>query len=207
MYRHLVRTKDQFDDTMKKASTVIKDFIKDDDESAKAIEKYFNEEGSKFLKKAIDQLATAFKDPPPEDSEKSIFKVDDCSNTADSPDDPDAKTNNAPNPTPVAATPTPVAPTPTPVTDSCDVSYKVAFDTYEIRGKNFDEAKLGKDGSGLKKQLGGCALITFHFEQTPNDPRFTWYASGRTGATQKKCIGHALESAGGVDVGNCHGAG
>lgn len=237
---------------MKKASTAIKNFIKDDDESAKAIEKYFNEEGPKLLKKGVDQLAVALKDPPAENPEKSIFKLDDCSNTADSPDVPDSQSNiqpirisaaplilYVPSSTPVAhiprsvavtplelptvilftptaspvhhvptsvAPPTPVAPPPLPVYDSCYVEQGDAFDVYHIRGVNFDEAKLGKNGGGLKKELGGCARFTFHFNLTPNDPNgFTWYANGPTGALQTKCIGHALKSAGGSHNGKCHG--
>ncbi|KAI1128653.1 hypothetical protein F5Y10DRAFT_291932 [Nemania abortiva] len=91
---------------------------------------------------------------------------------------------------------------------SCDVSYKFFFDSFEIRGKNLPSAKFGANGEGLKKQLSGCGSITkWKFEQTPDDVKFQWYASGQLPIGTKSCVGSALVNAGGSDSGNCHGAG
>lgn len=49
--------------------------------------------------------------------------------------------------------------------NSCDVSYKLILDKFEVRGKNFPDAKLGADGGALKKQIQGCGDLTdWHFE-------------------------------------------
>ncbi|KAK2603442.1 hypothetical protein QQS21_004393 [Conoideocrella luteorostrata] len=91
---------------------------------------------------------------------------------------------------------------------SCDVSYKFFYDFFEIRGKNLPDAKLGANGDGLKKELQGCGRLTkWHFEQTPHDVKFQWYAKGQLPIGTKKCTGRALESAGGSSKGHCHGAG
>jgi hypothetical protein len=91
---------------------------------------------------------------------------------------------------------------------SCDVSYKFFFDSFEIRGKNLPEAKLGADGEGLKEEISGCGALTkWNFEQTPDDVKFQWYASGQLPIGTKACVGRALQSAGGSGAGNCHGAG
>lgn len=91
---------------------------------------------------------------------------------------------------------------------SCDVSYKFLWDSFEIRGKNLPDAKLGAEGEGLKKQLDGCGAVTqYKFERTPDDAKFQWYASGRLPIGTKACVGSALETAGGSGNGNCHGAG
>jgi hypothetical protein len=91
---------------------------------------------------------------------------------------------------------------------SCDVSYKFFLDGFEVRGKNWPDAKLGANGEGLKKELGGCGALTkWNFERTPNDTRFQWYASGQLPVGTKACVGRAVQTAGGSDDGNCHGAG
>ena len=56
-----------------------------------------------------------------------------------------------------STTPTP---TQSPDADSCDVSYKFLWDQFEVRGKNFDPTKFGRDGDGLKKQIKGCGDLT-----------------------------------------------
>lgn len=43
---------------------------------------------------------------------------------------------------------------------SCDVTYKFVFDGFQIRGKNWPDAKLSKHGGGLKAQLRGCGALT-----------------------------------------------
>ncbi|KAL9115648.1 MAG: hypothetical protein Q9227_000016 [Pyrenula ochraceoflavens] len=99
-------------------------------------------------------------------------------------------------------------PTPAPATDTCDVSYKFLYDEFEVRGKNFDASKFGKDGSGLEKQISGCGDLTeWHFEWTPKDPKYQWHVSGHLPIGTKNCIGNAVESAGGSSKGNCNGAG
>jgi hypothetical protein len=92
--------------------------------------------------------------------------------------------------------------------DSCDVTYGFILDQFQIRGKNFPDAKLGINGKGLKKQLDGCGAVTeYAFELTPDDPVYQWYARGNLPLGAKACIGRAVVSAGGVTHGNCHGAG
>jgi len=102
-----------------------------------------------------------------------------------------------------------VKPTATkPTEDSCDVSYKFAIDTFEVRGKNFADARLGANGEGLKKEIKGCGALTdWHFNWTPKDVRYQWYASGTLPVGTKSCMGRAVRSAGGTSAGNCHGAG
>jgi hypothetical protein len=91
---------------------------------------------------------------------------------------------------------------------NCDVSYKFFFDGFEIRGKNFPDAKLGANGEGLNAELSGCGDLTkWNFERTPDDCCFQWYASGQLPIGTKACVGRAVQSAGGSGNGNCHGAG
>lgn len=94
--------------------------------------------------------------------------------------------------------------------DNCDVSYRLVDDFFEIRGKNFPTS-LGADGAGLKKQLDGCggpkSITNWHFEPTPEDTVYQWYARGNALVGQKSCIGHAVVTAGGSTTGHCHGAG
>ncbi len=112
----------------------------------------------------------------------------------------------SPPPPPPPPSPPPPPPPPPQPTDSCDVSYKFMFDSFEVRGKNFDSAKFGQDGSGLYDQISGCGKITkWHFEQTPNDPQFAWFASGELPIGVKGCVGRAVVSGGGLNDGNCHG--
>ncbi|KAI9794422.1 MAG: hypothetical protein M1816_005492 [Peltula sp. TS41687] len=91
--------------------------------------------------------------------------------------------------------------------DSCDVSYRFLFDGFEVRGKNWPDAKLGPNGEGLLKELKGCGAVTkWEFEWTPNDVKYQWYAHGQLPIGTKACVGHAVETAGGSSKGNCHGA-
>ena len=58
-------------------------------------------------------------------------------------------------------------------TDSCNVSYKFAFDSFEVRGKEIDAAKLGDNRSGLETQNKGCGAVTkLKFKMTPDDPTY-----------------------------------
>jgi hypothetical protein len=94
--------------------------------------------------------------------------------------------------------------------NSCDVSYKFLFDQFEIRGKVWEGNELGANGEGLLKQLRGCGDLTeWHFEWTPNDVTYEWYASGHLPIGTKNCVGNAVHTAGGpgADTGNCSGAG
>jgi hypothetical protein len=92
--------------------------------------------------------------------------------------------------------------------DTCDVSYKVAYDQFEIRGKNWPDAELGANGEGLRAQISGCdGLLKWNFEWTPSDCCYQWFANGQTLAGKKTCIGHAVKTAGGSTTDNCHGAG
>lgn len=93
-----------------------------------------------------------------------------------------------------------------PTEDSCDVSYEFWFDYFEVRGRNFPDAKLGADGGGLKKAISRCGAITaWYFNWTPNDVKYQWYASGNLPFGTKSCMGSAVQSAGGTSAGNCHG--
>lgn len=100
-----------------------------------------------------------------------------------------------------------VKPTATkPTEDSCEVTWKFALDRFEVRGKNFPDAKLGADGGGLKKQIQGCgALTSWHFAWTPHDVKYQWYASGNVPVGAKSCMGRAVKSAGGTSAGHCYG--
>ncbi|KAI9890971.1 MAG: hypothetical protein M1814_003472 [Vezdaea aestivalis] len=92
--------------------------------------------------------------------------------------------------------------------NSCDVSYKLLLNEFEVRGKNFPDARLGADGGGLKSQIQGCGALTeWHFEWTPKDVKYQWYAKGHLPIGTKACMGRAVLSAGGTSKGNCHGAG
>ncbi|KAL8817182.1 MAG: hypothetical protein Q9223_003937 [Gallowayella weberi] len=95
-----------------------------------------------------------------------------------------------------------------PTENSCDVSYRVAEDKFEIRGKNFRDGKLGPNGEGLKKEIKGCGALTFwNFIWTPNDVKYQWYASGVLPIGTKSCVGSATQSAGGKEAGHCRGPG
>jgi hypothetical protein len=91
--------------------------------------------------------------------------------------------------------------------DSCKESYKFFWDHFEIHGKNFDPSKFGKDGSGLKKQIGGCgALSGWHFE-TDTSGGWQWHAKGNLPIGSKDCVGRAVVSAGGEGPDGCKGSG
>jgi len=87
----------------------------------------------------------------------------------------------------------------------CDTSYKAnGNDRIEIRGKNFPSALMGSNGEGLRDELAGCgALTAFEFELTPEDCCFQWYARGDLPTFKKKCVGRAIQSAGGSSTGGC----
>jgi len=121
-----------------------------------------------------------------------------------------ATTTNKPPPPPLRLPPPPPPPTPPPPppTDICGDWYKIVLDYFEIRGKNFDATKFGTDGSGLEQQVKGCGELTkWHFEYTPNDPRFAWFAKGQLPIGTKACVGRAVVSAGGEGPDGCTGAG
>lgn len=91
---------------------------------------------------------------------------------------------------------------------NCDVAYKVFFDGFEIRGKNWPFAKFGENGEGLRDEIAGCGAITsWDFDWTPDDCCFQLYARGRLPIGTKACVGWAIESAGNSGKDNCHGAG
>ena len=114
---------------------------------------------------------------------------------------PPSSTTTAPSST--------TAPTPAPeASDICGTWYKVVLDYFEVRGKDFEPAKFGTDGSGLKNQIQGCGeLSKWHFEYTPNDPRFAWLATGNLPIGVKGCVGRAVVSAGGRTADGCKGSG
>ena len=91
-------------------------------------------------------------------------------------------------------------------TVDCDVSYRVVLNKFELREKNLPYSKLGKDGDGLHDEVKGCGAITkWHFEWTPDDSVYEWYASGQLPIGTKACVGRALVTAGGSGNGGCSG--
>ncbi|KAI9786804.1 MAG: hypothetical protein M1835_002928 [Candelina submexicana] len=95
-----------------------------------------------------------------------------------------------------------------PTEDSCDVSYRFLFDKFEVRGKNFPDSKLGANGDGLKGQIEGCGALTdWHFEWTPKDVMYQWFAYGNLPIGKRSCMERAVFSAEGSSAGHCHGAG
>jgi hypothetical protein len=94
--------------------------------------------------------------------------------------------------------------------DTCDVSYQFIDDYFEVRGKNFPDAKLGINGEGLKADIEHCGPLTagsWEFTWTPDDCCYQWYAHGKLAIGTKSCIGSAVIAAGGKSTGNCNGAG
>lgn len=107
-----------------------------------------------------------------------------------------------------AAPPPPPPPPPAPEADSCDVAFKLFLNQFELRGKSFDQAKLGNNGDGLHNHVKRCGAVTdWRFTMTPNDPTYQWYASGHLPIGMKACVGRAVVLAGGADVANCRGSG
>ncbi|KAL8672235.1 MAG: hypothetical protein Q9168_003282 [Polycauliona sp. 1 TL-2023] len=95
-----------------------------------------------------------------------------------------------------------------PIENSCDVTYRFTADEFEIRGRNFPDAKLGANGQGLKREIMGCGPLTFwEFRWTPMDVEYQWYANGWLPVGTKSCVGAATQSAGGKSAGRCRGAG
>ncbi|KAL9600250.1 MAG: hypothetical protein Q9219_003294 [cf. Caloplaca sp. 3 TL-2023] len=89
-------------------------------------------------------------------------------------------------------------------TVTCDVSYKFVLDKFELRGKNVPDAILGANGEGLKQEVKGCGALTgWHFDWTPDDSKYEWYAHGQLPIGTKACVGRALVSAGGSGKGHC----
>jgi hypothetical protein len=91
---------------------------------------------------------------------------------------------------------------------NCKVSWKVFFDSFEIRGKNFPDAKLGINGEGLQTELSGCGALTkWKFERASEGDDYQWYAAGQLPVFTKACIGRAIRSAGGSDDDSCKRSG
>ncbi|KAB8346063.1 hypothetical protein FH972_023115 [Carpinus fangiana] len=79
---------------------------------------------------------------------------------------------NAQNPTGAVSQPStpPAPPPPAQPEDKCGDKYNFFWDHFDIYGKNFDAAKFGQDGSGLKQQIKGCGAISgewHHFKLVP----------------------------------------
>ena len=90
--------------------------------------------------------------------------------------------------------------------DSCDVSYRVVLDYFEVRGKGW----TSDEEDNLKAAISKCGALTdWSFQYTPKDPTYQWYAHGNLPIGTKTCVGKAVEHAGGDGAtrGNCHGAG
>ncbi|KAL9634583.1 MAG: hypothetical protein Q9164_004009 [Protoblastenia rupestris] len=103
----------------------------------------------------------------------------------------------------------PPPPLPPPAPDNiCGSWYKVVLDYFEMKGKDFDRVKMGVDGEGLKKELQGCGKLTkWHWEYTPDDPNFEWFAKGPLPVGTKTCVERAVVSAGGEGPDGCTSSG
>jgi hypothetical protein len=112
----------------------------------------------------------------------------------------------APASSALASNPPAPAPAPTQkpvIGDTCDVTYKGVFDIIEVRGKNFDPAKIGDGGSALRNELRKCGTITdWNFKLTSDDCCMQWYVSFKDIIGQADCIGQVMMKIGGV-MGNC----
>lgn len=94
--------------------------------------------------------------------------------------------------------------------DQCNAHYSFFLDSFEIYGRNFDEEKVGEDGSGLKKQIKGCgALTAWYFQrlQPYDSEAWQWHATGQLPIGTKACVGRAVVSAGGTSPDGCTGSG
>ena len=61
-------------------------------------------------------------------------------------------------PPPETPPPAPAPPVPA-AKEMCGTWYRVLFDHFQIYGKDFDAAKFGEDGEGLKKEISGVSLF------------------------------------------------
>lgn len=118
---------------------------------------------------------------------------------------PASDTNAVPQPSRTAAAVSPRAPSPS---TSCKVSYDVLIDSFDIKGVDFDSAKLGTNGSGLKTQIGGYGALTeWSFDDELDDPVYSWEVTGRLRIGNKACVQRAITSAGGPTGVSCGGSG
>jgi hypothetical protein len=92
---------------------------------------------------------------------------------------------------------------------NCEWKYLALKDSFEIRGRNWDKQKLGKNGQGLLDNLRGCGGTVWGWQFVQEDPnsKYEWIASGVTLIGQRNCIGHAMISAGAPNDGGCVGIG
>jgi hypothetical protein len=87
---------------------------------------------------------------------------------------------------------------------SCDVSFHVGFDFFEIRGFNWFGADVS-NGMEIQNNLWWCGILThWNFEWTPDDCCFQWYASGWLQNGVKGCVGRAIRNAGASSKSRCH---
>ncbi|KAM0436247.1 hypothetical protein ACHAQK_007821 [Fusarium lateritium] len=88
----------------------------------------------------------------------------------------------------------------------CDSAYKVYFNRYWVWGHGWASSD---NGETLKEELKGCALFpdTWHFTYGLGDDGREWTAEFRTGVFQKKCVGHTVITASGIDNLKCYGTG
>jgi hypothetical protein len=88
--------------------------------------------------------------------------------------------------------------------NTCDFSYQIVDDYFEIRGKYWPDAKLGQEGEGLYTQVKGCGVVKeWEFVATPSDCCYQWYAHFKLPILTQFCVVRAIKSAGGVSAGNC----
>lgn len=94
--------------------------------------------------------------------------------------------------------------------NTCDVSYKFFYDSFEVRGKGWSTDEEGTNGDNLRNEISHCGKLTkWGFELTPDDPVYQWYAHGQLPIGTKACVGDAVVAAGGEGTtkDDCHGAG
>lgn len=78
---------------------------------------------------------------------------------------------------------------------------------FNIVGKYFDPTKFGENGSGLKKAIEKCGVLTkWNYETKDKDPSPTWSVTGHLPpipAVIRPCVGKAVISAGGQTADQC----
>ena len=110
-FRYILHTKGTFDYKRKAVAKKLASFEDIDKDSAKIIETTFNDRQKKIFGDVLDIFKSFLKDPPPQDDKDSMFLVEDCNNTVDTPDkQPDSQQTGTTAPTPSTPSVTPVNP-------------------------------------------------------------------------------------------------
>ena len=92
------------------------------------------------------------------------------------------------------------------VKGGCNSAWKAVYNEYTVWGAGWDGAHFG---AGLHTQLEGCAILpnTWSFSYGLGSDGREWTAKFQTGVFQKKCTGHAGDTASGIRNFGCSGSG